>query len=165
MRRSAVLSWTVVAGLALSAARCGPSVDLSKALEVTDVLTGYYDAGVKDGKNYLRPSVTFKLHNTGSERIGPVQMTVAFWRAGDDGEWDSTVVQGIHAGGLSGGATTESILARCNVGYTLEGARADFFNHHLFLDVTAKVFAGQSGKIIKLGEYKLERVIIPHAAQ
>jgi len=148
-------------GLLLASA-CGPGVDLSKTLEVTDVLTGYYDDGLKNGANYLRPSISFRLHNKGSRQIGPVQVTVAFWKGSDDGEWGSTVIQGIHAQGLPGGATTESMLARADVGYTLEGSRATFFSHHLFQDVTAKLFASQAGSIVRLGEYKLERTIIPH---
>jgi len=163
MSRFPVVGWIAAAAAALTIAACAPSVDLSQALEVTDVINGYYDAGVKDGKNYLKPSISFRLHNRGSTKIGPVLMTVSFWRQGEDGEWDSVVVQGVHAAGLAAGASTDSILARSTVGYTLEGARADFFQHHLFQDVTAKVFAGQSGKIVKLGEYKLERTIIPHA--
>jgi len=163
MSRFPVVGWIAAAAAALTIAACARSVDLSQALEVTDVINGYYDAGVKDGKNYLKPSISFRLHNRGSTKIGPVLMTVSFWRQGEDGEWDSVVVQGVHAAGLAAGASTDSILARSTVGYTLEGARADFFQHHLFQDVTAKVFAGQSGKIMKLGEYKLERTIIPHA--
>ena len=153
----------IAATLVLTASvACGPGVDLSKALEVTDVLSGYYDNGLKDGKNHLLPSISFRLHNRGDRKIGPVQLTVAFWVDGADGEWDSVVLQGIHGQGLPAGASTESLLARGNVGYTLEGARADFFSHHLFKDVTAKLFASQSGSIVPIGQFKLERVIIPH---
>jgi hypothetical protein len=161
MLRLPLLASTLLVCLGVSSA-CGPSVDLSKALEVTDVLTGYYDEGVKDGKARLVPSISFRLHNKDTQKIGPVQVTVAFWKAGDDGEWDSIVLQGVHAQGLPGGATTESLLGRAKVGYTLEGARADFFNHHLFQDVTAKLFASQAGNMVRIGEYKLDHVIIPH---
>ena len=37
-----------------------------EALEVTDVSTGWYDAGVVDGKNKLVPSLTFRLRNKGA---------------------------------------------------------------------------------------------------
>ena len=161
MKRTWVAALLAASGLFLTTA-CGPSVDLSKALQVTDVLTGYYDAGVKNGSNYLKPSISFRLRNVGTQKIGPVQITVAFWREGEDGEWDSTVLQGVHADGLAAGAATDSLLARCNVGYTLEGARSVFFSHHLFHDVTAKVFASQAGHIAPLGQFKLDRVIIPH---
>ena len=48
--------------LALSAlTSCSTQLDLKQALQVTDVITGWYDFGVVDGKNKLVPSVTFKL--------------------------------------------------------------------------------------------------------
>jgi hypothetical protein len=144
------------------ATACGPSVDLSKALEVTDLLTGYYDDGVKDGKNHLVPSISFRLHNKESRAIGPVQLSVAFWQKGADGEWDSTVVQAITGRGLDAGATTDSILVRASVGYNLEGARTDLFNHSQFKDVIAKLFASQAGEIVPIGQYTLDRSIIPH---
>ena len=161
MTRLPLLGFALVVCLVVSSA-CGPAVDLSKSLEVTDVLTGYYDEGVKDGKTRLVPSISFRLHNKDTQKIGPVQVTAAFWRQGDDGEWDSVVLQGVHGQGLPGGATTESLLARAKVAYTLEGARADFFNHHLFQEVTAKLFASQSGNIIPIGQFKLDHAIIPH---
>jgi hypothetical protein len=159
MTRLPLLGFALIGCLVASSA-CGPAVDLSKALEVTDVLTGYYDEGVKDGKARLVPSISFRLRNKGTEKIGPVQVTAAFWRQGDDGEWDSVVLQGIHGQGLQGGAATESLLARAKVAYTIEGARADFFSHRLFQEVTAKLFA--TGSIIPIGQYKLDHVIIPH---
>lgn len=160
MTRSWLCAMAVALCLTASIA-CGPGVDLSKSLRVTDVLGGYYDAGVKDGKNYLLPSISFRLHNQIDRKIGPVQLTVAFWMDGADGEWDSLVLQGIRGQGLQPGATTESLLARGNVGYTLEGSRADFFAHSGFRDITAKLFASQAGSIVRIGEFKLERTIIP----
>jgi hypothetical protein len=34
----------------------------------------------------------------------------------------------------------------------------------MFKDFTAKVFAKRGGKIVKLGEFKIDRRIIPHSA-
>jgi hypothetical protein len=144
------------------ASACGPRVDLAQGLEVADVLTGYHDAGLKEGWNYLKPSISFRLRNLTDQEIGPVQVTVSFWKEGDDGEWDSVIMQGIRAEGLAPHATSDSLLARANIGYRLEGARADFFSHSQFLDVTAKIFGrGAGGHIYALGEFKLDRVIIP----
>jgi hypothetical protein len=154
------IATVVFAVFALAGSACGPSVNLAQSLEVTDVLTGYYDAGLKDGWNYLKPSVSFRLRNTTDQEIGPVQITVSFWQEGADGEWDSVIMQGIRAEGLGPHQTSDSLLARANIGYRLEGARADFFNHSGFTEVTAKIF-GRSGQIYPLGEFKLDRVIIP----
>ena len=162
MTRAPVLALAVVLLLTPTTA-CGPGVDLTKALEVTDLLTGYYDDGVKDGKNHLVPSISFRLHNKETTKsIGPVQLSVSFWKAGEDGEWDSVVVQGISGKGLAAGASTDSILVRGTVGYNLEGARADLFTHSKFKDVTAKLFASQAGDIVPIGQFKLDHTIIPH---
>lgn len=159
-------TWLIVIAIAASLAAsngCGAAVDLSKGLEVTDILTGYYDAGLKNGWNYLKPSISFRLRNKADQKIGPVQITVAYWKENEDGEWDSIVLQGIHAAGLGAGATTESLLARApNVGYNLQGARPSLFDHGGFKDVTVKLFASQAGHIVPLGVFKIDHTIIPH---
>ena len=47
-----------------SSAACTQEVDLKQALQVTDVTTGWFDAGIVDGKNKLVPSITFRLRNS-----------------------------------------------------------------------------------------------------
>jgi hypothetical protein len=141
---------------------CGPGVDLATDLTVSDVLTGWYDNGVKDGKNHLVPSISFRLQNAGAAPISGVQLTVAYWREGADGEFDSVLVRGIGDEALEPGASTEPILVRSRFGYTLEGARADFFLHSQFQDATARLFAKRGGRIVPIGQYVIERRIIPH---
>jgi hypothetical protein len=143
----------------LSACR---SVDLSQALDVTDVLGGYYDDGVKAGNSHIVPSITFRLHNKATESISGVQLTVAFWPEGADGELDSRQVRGIGSEALAPGASTEAITVRSDVGFSVEGPRAEMFGHHLFKDFTAKIFAKRAGAIIKIGEFKLDRRLFPH---
>src|SRR5262245_37508769 len=85
----------VAVGVALAISPgCGRSVDL-KTLSPTDVLTGWYDDGLKDGLNHLVPSISFRLRNGGSVPANEVGLTVSFWREGEDGEWDSLEVPGI----------------------------------------------------------------------
>ena len=158
----ALLLASAVALFLIATAACGPGVDLSKALEVTDVFSGYYDNGIRDGKSHMVPSVTFKLRNTTDKSIGPVQLSISFWPVGADGEKDSVLVQGIGSAGLAPGASTEPLLARSTVGFTVEGARADMFSNSNYVDWTAKVFASQAGSIYRLGEYKIDRGILPH---
>ena len=146
----------------LGASACTPNVDLSKALTLTDVLSGYYDEGVRDGKTRLPPSITFRLRNSSDQTIGPVQLTVAFWQDGADGEWNSVLVRGIGSAGLKPGESTEPLVARNPNAYTPEGGRQDLFTNSVYKDVTAKIFASQAGNIVKLGEYKLDRTILPH---
>jgi hypothetical protein len=141
---------------------CGPQVDLHQALRVTDVVSGYYDDGLKDGKNYLVPSVTFRLENTSATNLTGLELTVAYWRADQDGEWESTLVRSIGNDTIKAGGKSDPITVRCRVGYTLEEPRADLFAHSLFKEVTAKIFARRAGTIVPIGEVKLEHNIIPH---
>ena len=91
-----------------------------------------------------------------------MQVTVAFWQQGADGEWNSALLQAIGSEGLKPGATTEPIVARNPNAYNAEGGRQDLFTNSIYKDVIAKVFASQRGNIYKLGEFKLDRVILPH---
>jgi hypothetical protein len=151
-----------VALIALTAASsCGPAPDLH-ALKVIDIVSGYYDAGLKDSKNYLVPSVTFRLENSGAVGITGLELNVGYWRDGADGEWDSTLVQRIGNDTIPAGGKSDPVTVRCPVGYTLDGARADFFANTVFRDVTAKIFGHRGGTIVPLGEVKLERQILPH---
>jgi hypothetical protein len=146
--------------LAVGAAACGPDLNLSKALELKVVESGYFDAGLVDGKTHLLPSLTFVLHNTTSDSIASVQLLLSYIPEGSDGELDSVQVTGIGPKALAAGASTEPIVARATVGFSLEGARADFFTHRLFRDFTVKVFAKKRAGYMPLGEFKIDRRIL-----
>jgi hypothetical protein len=162
MVRRLVLT-TLAAFAVLTPAACGPSPDLGKALTVTDVITGYYDAGIgENGWNHLTPSITFKLHNVSESAINEVDLSVDFWQDKADGEFDSLEVPGIGAHSVAPGASSDPITVRSNHGYNLEAPRAQLFEQSLFVDMTAKLFAKRGGMIYKLGEFKLDRQIIPH---
>jgi hypothetical protein len=159
MKRGSLLAGVLALLLVVTA--CS-NVDLSKALTLTDVFSGYYDEGVRDGKALLPPSITFRLRNSSNTAIGPVQLNVAFWQVGEEGAWNEVLVRGIGSEGLKPGASTDLIVARNPNAYTAEGGRQDLFVNPVFKDVIAKVFASQAGNIFKLGEYKVDRVILPH---
>jgi hypothetical protein len=147
---------------------CG-SVDIAKSVTVVDTLSGFYDDGVVPegrthaGWNRILPSLTFKLRNDGPKEISSIQLTVSFWQDGDDGEKDSAEVRGVGPEGLKPGATTESITVRPPViGINQEGRRADIFQHPQFKDWVVKLFAKHGGNIVRLGEFKVDRRLIPH---
>ena len=157
--------WQAV-GLAAAlaaATACGPSVDLTKIV-VADTMTGWYDAGIKDGLNKLVPSVSFRLKNDGTVPATEVVLSVVFWRDGDDGEWDGKEVRGLGSAPLQPGASSEPILVRAETGYTIEQPRSELFSHSMFRDVTARVIAKRDGKNVRIAEIKIERRIIPRLA-
>jgi hypothetical protein len=155
--------------LVLSLAGGGCSqVDLAKALTVTDVFTGYYHVGTADGLNKMVPSVTFTLSNVGDDAISRVQLLVGFWQVGGEGlELDSKQIEGIGADALAQGASTQPLLVRSEKGYTLsiEAPREQMFQNSVFQDVTVKFFARRDGRLVPLGEFPIERRIIPSAAE
>lgn len=158
----------LIAPVLLSAALAGASCaqpNLTQALEVTDILSGYYDNGIKNGANHLVPSITFRLKNRSDEPLNSVQLTVAFWAEGKDGEADSKQVAGIGGTAVPPGQSTESITVRSSVGFQLEGPRSDLFTHSLYKDFTVKMFARRSGRIYSLGEFKVDRRLIPQAVK
>ena len=58
------------------------NADLKSAARLTDVTTGWFDAGVtEDGKNKLVPSITFRLKNSASQPLGSVQQLFQFGRS------------------------------------------------------------------------------------
>ncbi len=157
------LRFCLFACLVLASVSCGPSVDLAKALTVTDVFSGWYDFGVVDGRNKLVPSITFHLKNESEVDLDRVRVMVSFWQTGDDGELDSKELLGIGPEGLAPGATSDAILVRSDVGYTLEQPRAELFSHSMFKDWIAKIFVRHAGKIVPLGEFTIDRIIIPQS--
>jgi hypothetical protein len=158
-----------------AAAACGPPIDLTKALEVVDVQTGYYDDGVQtrnlgDGRppvpaNVLKPSITFKLKNVSAQPLTSVQLMASFWKDGEDGEWDSVMATGISTHALAPGDSTPPITLKSNVAYNVEGARMSLFTDHRYVPVTLKLFGKRGGGLYRLGEHKIAQVILPQTGR
>jgi hypothetical protein len=149
------------------AVSCGSTIDLSQALTVTETFTGWYDDGVVQEGSYkgwahLVPQITFKIKNAATEPVSSVQLLVSYWAVGADGPVDDREVLGIGGDALAPGALTNAVTVRSTVGHNLQAARADFFTHSNFKDFVAKVFAKRGGRIYRLGEFPIERRIIPH---
>ena len=150
---AAVLPWAIA---------CGPPADLKKDLQVVDVTTGWFDAGIVNGKNKLVPEISFAFKNVSNRPIRSVQVNLAFWRKGGDGEFDDAFVsQAIDPGGLKPGEVGKPVVLRGKVGYTGEQPRAEMLQHSQFVDATAKLFVkGGSSQWAQLGEFPIERRLI-----
>lgn len=161
LRRPLGLVAALVA-LALASSGCGPDVDIAKSITVTDVISGYYDNGLKDGKNYLMPSITFRLANSAPANLTGLELTVGYWQDGKDGEWDEVLVQRIGNDTIPANGKSDPVTVHATVGYTLEDVRNNLFINSHFVDVTAKIFGRRGGRIYPLGSVKLEHLILPH---
>jgi hypothetical protein len=146
---------------ALGTASCGPTVDLTKGLQVVDVSTGWWDAGIVDGKNKLVPSVTFKFKNVSEQTLSTLQANVVFRHVADDKEWGSFFLRITDSSGLAAGATSGSHQVNSPLGYTGTESRQQMLQNSLFADAKAQVFAKYgSTQWQRVGEYTIERRLI-----
>ena len=148
--------------LALVAGGCSRSVDITQALGVTDVHTGWYDAGIINGQNKLVPSVSLKLQNKDSGQVGGVQLNAIFHRVGETDGWGEHYVQAIDRDGIAPGAMTPAIVLRSNLGYTGSGqSRVQMLQHKEFVDARVEIFGQQGrGGWVTLAEYTLDRQLL-----
>ncbi|HYT64840.1 MAG TPA: hypothetical protein VEL51_00365 [Vicinamibacterales bacterium] len=164
----AVLVLVVLGGL-LSAG-CSKPVDLKQALQVTDVITGYHDAGVVAGKNKIVPSITFRLKKQPDTSVRPLSLNVAFKKLPPAGtaippgsptetDWDEKFVQSVPFQGDQTGAMT----FQGEAGYTAEPpqTRADILKHRLFQDVRVHIFAKHSAsQWVEIASFDIPRQLL-----
>ena len=145
----------------LAAACRGPRLDVTTAVEVTDVTTGWYDAGLVSGLSKLVPSVGFRLRNVSSASVRGLQLNAVFRRVGDTENWGDSYQRAITGEGLAPGASSDELILRSNLGYTSEGPRVAMLDHSQFKDVRVEVFAKYgSAQYVKIGEWPIERVML-----
>src|SRR5215210_4582742 len=138
VRRAAVC----VLLIALGGGACRKPVDLKQALQVSDLSSGWFDAGIVDGKNKLVPSVTFRLRKPSGVDISAASLNVMFKT--DAGEVrDEKFVQKVDFG--ADGATAP-IIVRAETGYTGEPpqSRMDMLKNSQFRDVDVEILARES---------------------
>jgi hypothetical protein len=152
----------LLATIALSACSSHP-VDLPKVLQVTDVGTGYFSAGIVEGnKNKIVPTITLRLKNIGTEPLAGVQMIARFNRVGETEEWGSaSYVQAIGPEGLAPGQTGRPVVMKCDRGYTGEQPPAELFHHSQFVDAHVELFAKYKAQTwMKMGSYQIARELL-----
>ena len=139
IRRTTLVALAVLAALASA---CGPPVDLKQALQVTDVSSGWFDAGIQAGKNKLVPSVTFKLKKNADVNLSSVSLNLTFTFVGSQDHTDDVYVQSVPFEG----SETKPVVVRTQWGYTGDPpqTRAEMLKHSQFRDLEVQIFAKQS---------------------
>jgi hypothetical protein len=152
--------WVVLVA-AVATASCGPTVDLTKGLQVVDATTGWWDAGVVNGQNKLVPTVTFKFKNVSDQTLKILQANVVFRRVTEDKEWGSSFVKVAGSEGLPPGQTSASQTVKSQLGYTGSEPRQQMFANSQFVDAKIQIFAKYgSTQWQKVGEYAVPRTLI-----
>jgi hypothetical protein len=157
------LSLACVAVAAFAAASCAPPVDLTKNLQVLDVSTGWFDAGIVNGQNKLVPTISFKLKNLSDQTLKVLQANVLFHRVSDPNvEWGAGFLSVTGSEGLGPGAATNPLTVKSNLGYTgSDQTRQEMLQNKAFIDATVQVFAKYgSTQWVKMGEFPVERRLI-----
>ncbi len=146
----------------VSSAACGPTVDLTKGLEVTVVNSGWYDLGIVNGQNKLVPTVVFTLHNTSDQTLVTLQINALFRRVSENTEWGSGFLTVAGSQGLAPGATSEPITVKSQLGYTgSEQSRQEMLHNSQFVDAKVELF-GKYGSTqwVRLGSYPVTRQLL-----
>jgi len=153
--------WAAVGavGAAVLSVDCGPSVDVKQALQVTEVTTGWFDAGIVEGKNKLVPSIAFRLKNAAAQQVGSVQLNIIFVVPPD---WeDDTYLRGIGSSGLPPGGASDRFVVRAKHGYTGEQPRAEMLQNSRFQDARVRIQVKHaSNQWVQLAEFPVERQLL-----
>ncbi|MBI4477664.1 MAG: hypothetical protein HY654_10850 [Acidobacteria bacterium] len=160
MVRSFMAVLSLVA-LVAGGSACASSADVGTALQIVDVTSGWFDAGiVEGGKNKLVPSVSFRLTNVSDREIGNLQLNAVFRRVNEAEEWGSAFVR-VFREPLGSKRTGDPIVMRSPLGYTGDEPRAQMLQNSQFVDATVQIFAKHgSAQWVKIGEYRIRRQLL-----
>jgi hypothetical protein len=144
---------------------CSRTREVEKDLRIIDARTGWYDAGIVDGKNKIVPSIAFKLQNVSEEEIARVQVNAIFHRVNETEPWGEHYAPAISADGLAQNVSTNEIVLRGNLGYTSpDQSRAEILADRRFVDVKVEIFGKHGSRTwVKMGEFPIERKLLTSA--
>jgi hypothetical protein len=146
--------------VALLVAACTSPVDLKQAIEVTDVTTGWFDAGIVNGKNKLVPSVTFRLKKPPDLGVPSLSLNLIFKAEGQTDPFAEVYVPRVD---FIDGMQTAPTVVRPENGYTGDPpqSRQDMLKNSQFVDVNVTVFGKQSAsQWTELHRTKVDRQLI-----
>jgi len=161
MRPSRIALVLAVAVASVAATGCRKSIDPVAALEPVEVVTGWFDAGIVDGKNKLVPSVSLKLRNKASEPVRSVQINAIFRRVGEVEMWGEHFGWAVQRDELAPGEATGELVLQSALGYTGDQPRLQMLQNTQFVDAKVELFLKQGSQVwAKLAEYPIQRQLL-----
>ncbi len=155
------LAWTIsvlLAGAAFSGCRSANPIEV---LKPADVITGWYDVGIEDGKNKLVPSISLRLVNQSDDEVRRVQINAIFKRVGETEMWGEHFGWAVQSEPLGPQASTKELVLRSALGYTGEQPRTQMLRNREFIDAKVEIFLKQGSKVwAKLAEFPIERQLL-----
>ena len=148
--------------LSLVASACGPTVDLTKALQIDVVDTGWFDAGIVNGQNKLVPTARITVKNNSDQTLALLQINALFRRVSDTEEWGSAFITAAGSSGLAPGASVGPLLLKSQNGYTgTDQTRRDMLQNTQFIDAKVQLFAKYgSVQWVRMGEHPIKRELL-----
>jgi len=123
-------------------AGCTPPVDLTSGLQIKDVNTGWFDAGIVNGQNKLVPTITFTVKNVSDQKLVALQINAVFRRVTEKDEWGAGFLMVSGSEGLAPGAEAGMLTIRSQLGYTgSDQTREDMLKNSHFVDAEVELFA------------------------
>jgi hypothetical protein len=151
----------LVTVLLATLAGCAAQVKPIEVLEPVEVTTGWFDAGIENGKNKIVPSVQLKLRNKSQAPIDGVQIEAIFRRVTEQEMWGEHYGWAVRNQPLAPGATTDQLVMRSLLGYTGEQPRMQILQHSAFIDAKVEVYLKKGSQTwAKLGEFPIERQLL-----
>jgi hypothetical protein len=141
---------------------CNRGVDPTQALEATDVVTGWYDTGIVEGRlNKLVPSISLRLRNKSGDSLRAVQINAIFKRVNETEMWGEHFGWAVQGQALAPGGTTRDLVLRSGLGYTGEQPRLQMLKNKEFVDAKVEIFLKQGSRVwAKLAEFPIERQLL-----
>ena len=140
---------------------CSKPVDLSKGLQVIDVSTGWFDAGIVEGQNKLVPFVAFRLKNVSDQTLKTLQINALFRHGDDKDEWGSAFLTAADTSGLPSGATTPPLTMKSQQGYKGTEPRQQMLQNSHFVDAKVELSAKHgSGQWTRIGDFQIDRKLL-----
>jgi hypothetical protein len=144
---------------------CSRSLDVKQALEVTDTSSGWFDAGIVDGKNKIVPSVTFRLKKKPDVDLSFIALNIAFRYVPAPGSnveepWEDFFLQRAE---FKNSNETDPLVVRLPNGYTGEPpqSRREMLQNSKFRDVRARIFAKySSSQWVEIGMIDVQRQLL-----
>jgi hypothetical protein len=141
---------------------CGRGIDVKQAVQITEISGGWFDAGIKDGKNKLVPSVTFRVKKLIGDPISPLALNLAFKKVTPQGEegFDDFYVPSVT---FAEGNQSAPLTVRTEAGYTADPpqTRAQMLQNPHFQDLRVVFFAKHSSSNwIELARYDIPRKLL-----
>jgi hypothetical protein len=143
-----------------AASACSPAVDLSKALRVQTLSSGWIDEGIVKGKKKLVPMISMSVKNTSDRNLKMLQLNALFRRVGDPDEWGSDFVTASGVDGLPPGAAT-AVSVKSPLGYTSTESGTDMLSNSYFVDARVELFARYGAtRWTRVGQYRISRQLL-----